>query len=198
MESEKDPRVHALRKARWREDDVVGALAFVSGEGIRDGLERDQGLNAGAADSCAGAIGGVVGGETKILRQPAEVGSGDEIQLVRAQWFVGVNQTVNPVILKVQVAGGGVEGEARGIAQAAGEPSQVRRRHVGAVVRDCEHEDGVARQGSSRAGDAVIRKGGRVGRRGKIVLRTQLEEQVMTVGLARSFADAQSGVWMIP
>ena len=101
VESEKDPRVHALRKARWREDDVVGALAFVSGEGIRDGLERDQGLNAGAADDRAGAVGGVVRGETKILRHPAEVASGDEIQFVRAQGFVGVNQTVNSVILKV-------------------------------------------------------------------------------------------------
>src|SRR5256885_1095356 len=127
VKSKKNTGVQSVRKARRRKNDVIGALAFVSGERIGDRLERDQGLNAGTADDRAGAVGGVVAGEAKIPSQPGDVRSGNEIQFVRTQRFIGVRQTVNAVVLKIQVPGGGVKGVARRIAQTGGKMRQVRR-----------------------------------------------------------------------
>src|ERR1043166_7245609 len=77
-------RVQTVRKARGCKNDIIGALAFAPGEWIRDRLECDPRLDAGAADRPSGTIFGVVGRETKILRQQTDVGPGNEIQLVRA------------------------------------------------------------------------------------------------------------------
>src|SRR5205823_9115266 len=84
MKSEKNTRVQTVPKAWRRKNDVIGALAFVGGEWIWDRLERDQRLDAGASHPAPGTILGVVGRETKILRQHTDVGSGNEIQLIRA------------------------------------------------------------------------------------------------------------------
>src|SRR6059058_4320814 len=96
VKPKKNAPVQSVRKTRWGKDNVIGALAFVSVEGIGQRLERDQRLNA-AADDPAGAILGVVARETKISGRSAKVGSGNEIQFVRAQRFIGVHQTVNAV-----------------------------------------------------------------------------------------------------
>ena len=176
VKSEKNSRVQPVRKARRRKNNVIGALALVAGEWIGQRLKRDQRLNAGAAHDPAGAIFGVVGREPEVLGQPAEVGSGDEIQFVGAQRLIGVHQTVDAVVLEIQIAGGGVKSVARGIAQAGGEVRQVRRGYTGVVVDDGQHENGVARQRSARAGDVVIGERGGMGGGSKIVFRTHLEQ----------------------
>src|SRR5205814_8333684 len=128
--------------------------------GIGQRLEREQRLNACVADDPVGAILGVAVRETKISGRAANVGSGNEIQFVRAQRFIGIHQTVNAVILKIQVAGGGVEGVTGRIAQAVGEVRQVCCGDVGAVVGDGEQVSGIARQGPARAGTIVVAEGG--------------------------------------
>src|SRR6266480_843633 len=74
VKREKNARVQSVRKTGWGKDNVIGALAFVSVDGIRERLERDQRLNAGAADDPAGAILGVVVREPKISGRSAKVG----------------------------------------------------------------------------------------------------------------------------
>src|SRR5437879_215271 len=98
VKSEKNARVQSVRKTRWRKDHVIGAFAFMPGEWVGQGLEGDQRLNAGAADDPPGAILGVVVRETKILRQSTDVGSGNEIQFIRTQRFLGGHQAANAVI----------------------------------------------------------------------------------------------------
>src|SRR5262249_19754831 len=125
-----------------------------------------------AADYFAGAILGVVGGITKELDSSAKIGFGDEIQLIRAQGLVGIRQPINPIILEIKVTGGGMECEARRIAQARGDLGKIRRRHVGALLLNREHVKGVPIQSSGRTGNVAVRELDSLGSRAKVAVRT--------------------------
>src|SRR5262249_1064130 len=145
-ETDKDAGVQAIGKSRRSKDDVIGSFTFKAGEGIRERLECNERLDASPADDSASAIFGVVGWETKILDQPTEIGWSDEIQFVGADRFIRIYKTINAVILKIEVAGGGVEGEASRIAQAGGNLGKIRCRDIGAMVFEGEHVKGVTVQ----------------------------------------------------
>src|SRR6266704_3040105 len=105
MEPNKDALVKPIRESGRREGYVIGPFAFGASERVRQGLKRDQRLNAAAADNLAGTVGGVIGGKTEIQDgSVADLRRRNPIQLISAERFVSVDQAVNAVVLEIQVA----------------------------------------------------------------------------------------------
>src|SRR5262249_33928629 len=111
-------------------------------------------------------------------------GSSDEIQFVGADRFIRIYKTINAVILKIEVAGGGVEGEASRIAQAGGNLGKIRCRDIGAMVFEGEHVKGVTVQSTRGTWNVAVGEGNGGSRDAIIAVGTKLEEQVIGVGLA--------------
>src|SRR5258706_5819260 len=106
MKTDKNSVVEPIRKRAGRKRDIVGTLAFRPGKRIGLWLKDDQRLHAPAA-ACqhARSINGVIRWKTKIrhgaiphLRRP------DHVQLVGAQWLIWIYQTIDAIILIIQIA----------------------------------------------------------------------------------------------
>src|SRR6266567_3855239 len=181
MEPNEDALVKPVRESGRREGYVIGPLAFGASERIRQGLKRDQRLNAAATDNLAGTVGGIIGGKTEIRDgSVAELRRRNPIELIRAERFVSVDQAVNAVVLEIQVARDWVEGEARGITQALGQARQVGSNYVGEVIGEGQHINGLALECSVGARDLGAVDCCRSSGLGEVLVRTKLEKQIAT------------------
>src|SRR2546423_1811451 len=79
------------------ESDVVGAFAFHTSHRIGQRLKRDERRDARAADKFARAIFDVILREAKKFGRSADVRSGNQVQFVRAQRLVRVNEAIDAV-----------------------------------------------------------------------------------------------------
>src|SRR6266568_18594 len=181
MEPNKDALIKPVRESARRKGYVIGPLAFGARERIRQGLKRDQRLNAAATDNLSGTVGGVIGGKTEIRDgSVAELRRRNPIQLISAERFVWVDQAVDAVVLEIQVACDRVEGEASGVTQALGQACQVGSNYVGDVIGEGQHINGLAFKRSVGARDLGAADRCRSSGLGKVLVRTKLEKQVTT------------------
>src|SRR5882672_5451142 len=153
METQENAVIECGRKSRRCEGEVIGPLAFLAGERIRQRLKRKQRLNTAATHHLSCPVLRVVGREPKVRdRAIADLSSGDEINFVGAKRLIRVREAVNPVVVKIQITCDRVENKTGGIAEALGQTRQIRRDHVRKIVGDGKQINRFSLKRAARAG----------------------------------------------
>jgi hypothetical protein len=117
--------------------------------------------------------------EAEVFDIAADLVCGNHVDLIGAVRLDRCHQPVDAVVLEVEIACLGVEGEPRGRAQTRGDLDHIDTDNRGAVVGECDAMDGVARQVRRQADSAG--QGSRVGCRREVDLRTQREVELVGV-----------------
>src|SRR5690349_16431807 len=137
METQENAVIESRGKSGRREGDLIGTLTFGAGERVRQGLKREERLDTAPAHHLSCAVLSVVSGEPKVRdRAISDLSGGDEINFVGAKRLVCVRESVNPVVVEIQITCDRVKNKTGGIAKALGQTRQIRRDHVRKVVRD--------------------------------------------------------------
>ena len=103
VEANEDPVVHGGGEVTRRERNLRRPLAFLAVR-RRHGLECDDRLHSRPPDEVARAVFDVVAGEPEVLDGAADGIGRDDVQLVRAEGFIGIGETVDPVVGEIEVA----------------------------------------------------------------------------------------------